>query len=161
MQQTITSLNEHADVLLVMVYLLAVAVTGLMIYFVKNILSKLRTVAIKLEDHTGSLIKLDDDMTNLKKDIESAQKDAKAANLKSEQIEKNYIKKFEGLSGDIKLMGSELATTLMEDNHKLHSAIQDVKMDMITKFMGKGECDKIHNKMEKTLEKMETKINAD
>ncbi|MGE5679488.1 MAG: hypothetical protein ACM34K_01285 [Bacillota bacterium] len=154
MEQNIQSLGEHTDLLLVIIGFLFTSLVALVIFIFKSVLTKQKSMETTLEDHSGKIASMGIRMDKIEVDVEKALK-------KSEEIEKNYIKKFDELSKEIQSLGLTLAEKFTKEVGKLYLAIEKTNTENERRFMSRSSCETMHEKLERTLEKLTERVNED
>ncbi|HEX2868705.1 MAG TPA: hypothetical protein VHO03_16815 [Ignavibacteriales bacterium] len=151
-QQEITSMGAHTDVLLVLIFILATALIGTIVFIFKVMWSRQKQASATLDEHQESITKITERIDVMGKDVETALK-------KSEEIEKNYIKKFDELRLGMEKLGSSLNKVFSEGITDLKLTIEKNKTENEKYFLSKEEYEKMQGKFEKIIDKLTERVN--
>jgi methyl-accepting chemotaxis protein len=144
----------HSDVLLVIIYVLGFALVGTLVFLFKVLWGKQK-------QNSEAIKELGLHMAKLNERVDVNEKDVTTALQKSEQIEKNYVKKFDELRLGIEQLASTLNKTLMEGITELKVEMEKTKAANEKYFLNKDEYSKMHDKIERMIEKLTEKVNED
>lgn len=151
-QQEITSMAGHTDVLLVLIFVLAVGLIGTIVFIFKVIWGRTKQNSEDIEGQALAITKIGERLDKMVKDVETALK-------KSDQIEKNYVKKFDELRSGMEKLGSSLNKVFTEGITDLKLTIEKNKTENEKYFLSKEEYEKMQGRFERIIDKLTEKVN--